>query len=341
MSPQVSVICTVYNESASIEGLLHTLAAQTRPADEIVIVDGGSTDGTLERLQAAAREGVLPLTALSRPGLNIAAGRNAAIAEARGEIIAVTDAGVRLEPTWLEQLVAPFASENPPDVVSGFFVADPRTTFERALGAITLPRMQEIDLTLFQPSSRSVAFRRSAWAKVGGYPEWLDYCEDLVFDMSLRDVGQRFAFAPAAVAHFRPRPNLKAFFWQYYRYARGDGKAGLFPYRHLLRYGTYLVAGPVSMVLAITTSPWWWLGVGAVLAVLLRLPYTRLVPWLRGEPLSDQLTMLGLAPVIRVTGDVAKMCGYPVGVHWRRRNRPGEPLFHRRRWITSLRSDML
>ena len=51
------------------------------------------------------------------------------------------------------------------------------------------PTRDEVDPATFLPSSRSVAFRKAAWAAVGGYPEWLDYCEDLVFDLSLRERG--------------------------------------------------------------------------------------------------------------------------------------------------------
>lgn len=331
MVPQVSLICTVYNEASSIGGLLDSLARQTRLPDEVVIVDGGSTDGTLETLQARAVSGSLHMVVLSRPGLNISEGRNAAIAAASGQIIAVTDAGVRLEPDWLEHLVAPFSQDPAPDVVSGFFLADPRSTFERALGAITLPRMQEIDLASFHPSSRSVAFRRSAWEQVGGYPEWLDYCEDLVFDFALRDAGLRFAFAPAALVHFRPRTSLRAFYRQYYRYARGDGKANLFALRHLIRYATYLLAAPLLVGLALRHSPWWWLAVAAGVVGLLRTPFARLAPWLRGAPLGEKVALLAWAPVIRVTGDVAKMLGYPVGVVWRGQHAPAEP-WARRAW---------
>jgi glycosyltransferase involved in cell wall biosynthesis len=319
MPQRVSVIATVYNEASSITGLLDSLARQTRPPDEVVIVDGGSTDGTLEMMQEYAVRGTLPLHILSCPGLNIAAGRNAAIAAAQGEIIASTDAGVRLEPDWLEHLVAPFAQDPAPDVVSGFFLADPQSTFEKALGAITLPRLGELDLAAFNPSSRSVAFRRAAWERVGGYPEWLDYCEDLVYDFALRDAGCVFSCAPAARVRFRPRPDLGAFFRQYYRYARGDGKAGLYALRHAIRYGTYLVALPLLVALAALHSPLWWLALGAGAVGLLRTPLARLGPWLRGAPLGEALAMLAWAPIIRVTGDVAKMAGYPVGVLWRRR----------------------
>ena len=83
-----------------------------------------------------------------------------------------------------------------PDVVSGFFLADAATLFETAMGATVLPDLADVDPATFLPSSRSVAFTRQAWQRVGGYPEWLDYCEDLVFDLRLRAAGCRFAFAP-------------------------------------------------------------------------------------------------------------------------------------------------
>src|SRR3712207_6085656 len=51
---RVALIATVLNEAASLDDLLASVAAQTRPPDEVVIVDGGSTDGTWERLQAWA-----------------------------------------------------------------------------------------------------------------------------------------------------------------------------------------------------------------------------------------------------------------------------------------------
>ena len=48
----------------------------------------------------------------------------------------------------------------------------------------TLPDQTDIDPARFLPSSRSVAFRREVFDRTGGYPEWLDYCEDLLFDMA-------------------------------------------------------------------------------------------------------------------------------------------------------------
>jgi len=320
MAVRISLVMTVRNEADNLPLLLASVLAQTLPPAEIVIADGGSTDGTVEVARSYA--GRLPVRVLELPVANISEGRNAAIAAATCDIVAVTDAGVRLDPHWLERLARPQVEGNA-DVASGFFVADPHTPFEMALGATVLPAVTDIDAATFLPSSRSVAFRKEAWAAAGGYPEWLDYCEDLVFDMSLRAGGCRFVFVPGAPAYFRPRPDLRSFFLQYYRCARGDGKADLWRKRHALRYMVYTLGpGFAAWAWANLRSP---AGVAALLLTGLaaagycRRPYARLLPMLKGLPWPVALYSLALVPLIRLTGDIAKMAGYPVGVRWRAR----------------------
>ncbi len=344
----VSLVFTVKNEATALPRLLDSIAAQTRAPDEIVVVDGGSTDATLAVLNERAK--ILPLTIISSPGANISQGRNLAIRAARGDIVCATDAGVRLEPEWVEELLKPFElspkdesrkmkdeKDNSSfilhpssfDVVSGFFLPDPRGVFETALAATTLPVLGDIVPEKFLPSSRSVAFRKRAWEKVNGYPEWLDFCEDLIFDFALRDAGFRFAFAPRALAHFRPRASLRAFFKQYYQYARGDGKANLWFRRHVIRYTTYLVALPLCLTLGgLGIRDWGFgaLGIGILVFGFFGMffpAYKRLLPMLRDFSFGEKLRALIWVPIIRVTGDAAKMIGYPMGIVWRMRNRKG------------------
>jgi glycosyltransferase involved in cell wall biosynthesis len=313
---RISVVATVLNEANTLPHLLDSLATQTHLPDEVIVCDGGSTDATLSVLETYQAAHHLPLRFFQQLGGNISQGRNAAIEAATGDVIAVTDAGVRLSQNWLEKITAPFA-EAGTEAVAGFFVSDPQTAFETAMGATVLPALREVDPTRFLPSSRSVAFRKRAWAEVGGYPEWLDYCEDLIFDLRIRDRYGPFVFAPQATVHFRPRPSLRAFFVQYYRYARGDGKAGLWRERHLIRYLTYLVAAPLVAVAGMTLNPRWWA------LFLLSLPgmfwtgWRRLVQSWQRLSLGQKAQALIWVPVIRVAGDLAKMIGYPVGVWWR------------------------
>lgn len=331
---RVSVICTVLNEREAIGRLLDSLLAQTRPPDEVVVVDGGSTDGTQAAVLSYA--GRLPLKLQEARGANISRGRNQAVKRATGEVIASVDAGVRLPPDWLERLVEPFTSLSDEQLrdgcfaVAGFFQADPESTFELALGATTLPLVDEIDPDRFLPSSRSVAFTKAAFEAATGYPEWLDYCEDLIFDFRLIDRCGGFAWAPEAVVHFRPRTGLRPFFKQYYRYARGDGKADMWRKRHLVRYATYLVALPALLLLSILHSPLWLLALLAGVLVYCRRPFVRLRRQWQDYGWAQRLWATLLIPVIRVTGDVAKMLGYPAGLRWRRANRSRGELFWRR-----------
>jgi glycosyltransferase involved in cell wall biosynthesis len=317
---KVSLIVTVLNEARSLPVLLDSIAAQTCRPDEVSVCDGGSTDGTLEQLRAERR---FPLRTIERPGSNISQGRNSAIAAATGDVIASTDAGVRLDPQWLEKLIEPLTSASQGrEVCAGFFLPDVHTPYEVAMGATILPQLDDLQPEKFLPSSRSVAFTKAAWQAVGGYPEWLDYCEDLVFDFALLEKYGPFAFAPEAIAYFKPRSSLKAFFKQYYLYARGDGKADLWLKRHLIRYGTYLIGVPGIAFLS-SISPWF-LGLYVIGAALyLKRPYQRLRPMLRHLNQSGQLQAIGWVPLIRVAGDIAKMLGYPIGVGWRFRHKSG------------------
>ncbi len=320
----ISLIATVLNEGEAIHRLMQSLVEQTQLPDDIVIVDGGSGDNTVALIESYADR--LPVRVIVEPGCNISAGRNRAIAAARYDIIATTDAGVRLDPHWLATITQPLLDDENVHVVSGFFLPDTYTAFEVAMGATVLPQADEIDPNTFLPSSRSIAFRKSTAQAIGGYPEWLDYCEDLIFDLRLKATTRPFAFAPDAIAHFQPRTSLRAFYKQYYLYARGDGKANLWRKRHLIRYLTYLVAAPLLLLFGLIVHPLWWLLYVPGAIVYLAQPYRRLSRVLADSHCPPTLTTKILAiayiPIIRVAGDVAKMMGYPVGLRWRWRNHP-------------------
>jgi glycosyltransferase involved in cell wall biosynthesis len=302
----------VRDEADNLAALLDSILAQTRPPDEIVINDCGSRDNSAAIVRRyAARD---PRIKLVEGGHNIASGRNNAIAHAAGPLIASTDAGLVLDPHWLEQIIAPLEAGHA-DQVGGFFQPVPRSLFELALGATNYRDPDEIDPAAFLPFGKSMAFRREIWARVGGFPEWADHCEDIVFNLAIEREGYQRAFVPTALLSFRPRSSLRAFARQYYFYARGDGIAGLWPRRHAIRYATY--SGLVGLLLLAWRVPLVRLPLLALLLVggfiYTRAPYRRLWSRSRSLPWQQRLAALALVPLIRLVGDCAKMAGYPVG----------------------------
>ncbi len=310
----VSVVATVYNEAPNIDEWLDALLEQSRSPDEIVIADGGSNDGTIAAIERRCSRSDIPIVFIVSPGANISQGRNLAIERASGSLIAVTDAGTRASVDWLERIIAPL-ERGEADVVAGFFVPRLRSRWERALAATTLPDAAEIAAQRFLPSSRSMAFRR-CWFDTGvRYPEWLDFCEDVVWDLAMKRAGARFAFASDARVTFSVRPSPRSFGLQYFRYARGDGKAGLFARRHALRYATYVGLGLAlkrqhARELLFTAI----LGVAYVARPLVRLRARDRAIGLRAR---DSLAIVPLVITLRALGDGAKMVGYPVGLCWR------------------------
>ena len=310
---KVAVCATVKNEVSDAAALVSSLREQSLAADDIVIVDGGSDDGTLEALSEAA-EGDSRFTLLRAPGSNISAGRNRAIAETDAPLVAVTDAGLRRSPDWLASLVAAVQDEPLAAGSYGYILAAPQTTFEAALGAVALPLAPQIDPSRYPPSSGSALFRREWLERVGGYPEWLTHGEDLWLDRAIWRLGGWFRHAPGADVGIRPRSTVIAFFRQYFLYAAGDGHAGMLWQRHALRYGSYVLGLGLLQHQSLAARALLVVLAGIYLSGSLR----RVPDAVRYASGVNLLVAGASAPALRIVGDLAKMTGFVAGLSRRR-----------------------
>ncbi len=242
LSKGVSLITTVYNESGNILRFLNSYANQTVHADEFVIVDGGSDDGTVE---------IINQYKIQNPHLNIklivdkscvrayskgpiAKGRNIAIKSTQYECVAVTDAGCMLDKYWLENISRPILEQGA-DVVAGWYKPLLHTDFQRFFYSVYMPKVNKINPERFLPSSRSIAFRKKCWHMAGGYPEKTYTGEDTLFDLNLRKKGFQFYFASDAVVYWDCPKTLAEALLKYYSYAYGDGQNGIFHLKYLVK----------------------------------------------------------------------------------------------------------
>ncbi|MBI5151121.1 MAG: glycosyltransferase [Candidatus Pacebacteria bacterium] len=234
---KVSIVITVKNEADTIEALFHALSKQTHRPDEVIIVDGGSTDNTytlLQRLQLPWRKVVVKKVG------NRSLGRNMGVVLARNDIIAFTDAGCEPDSTWLQEIVQPFEQEKI-DVVAGYYRALAQSSFERAAAAYMLVMPENIKKNTFLPATRSMAIRKSAWVNAGGFPHEYSMNEDYVFAHRLLATGAVLQFQQTAVVGWHPPHTWSSFFTQVYRFAFGDTQAGMYRPKMISIFFRYVI----------------------------------------------------------------------------------------------------
>lgn len=222
-----ALIATLYNEADNVSRWWDCLMRQTVMPDEIAIVDGGSNDGTWEKLQTLAKQSLVPVK-LDQRRCNIAAGRNRAIQLTDAEIIGSNDAGSFPEREWFGEITRPLIEDARLDVVGGRSILLVENDFQ------TLAESFEKNQPEPQPgepngSSRNIAYRRQAWADIGGYPEWLTLtAEDALFNLQLCKIGKVFGYNAHAIVRWAGRENEAQYLKMLYSYGYGSAEARLF-----------------------------------------------------------------------------------------------------------------
>ena len=228
----VSVIATVLNERENIARLVESLLQQRPPAAEIVLVDGGSGDGTWEWLEQAATEQP-SLHAIRDESCSlkftpgpVSRGRNVAIEAARSELIACADAGCTYRPDWLAELTAPLVKREAEYALGGACLDLTDATVWDLASAPFFGVKMSPDEPSKSCTARSMAFTKALWRKVGGFPESVLLGDDTIFDLEARKVTSP-AFPLWAKARYRPQNSFGSACRQMARYATSDGVLGV------------------------------------------------------------------------------------------------------------------
>jgi len=253
-SIKVSLIIPTRNEAIQIEQLLSSIAEQTRQPDEIVIIDRGSADATLDLLKRAKADNP-GLRIISAGNTSRGQARNIGIANARHDWIALTDAASRPEPDWLERLVE-VAAQSGAMLVCGNFEPEIDTLQKECASIVCVPaRDTGIEEAVRGPSVASALVHFDAWKSVGGFPD-LEAAEDLFFFDELDHKGCRIGWAPRAQVRWQLCSSLRAIYSQHVLLSVQSVLARRQRYWHYPVFCSYIAAS-LCIYLALVHNPFW------------------------------------------------------------------------------------
>src|SRR5215217_7035673 len=223
--PFVSVLVAAYCEEAVIERTLTALLALDYPSYEIVIVDDGSTDRTVEILRPYAADGRIRLLE-KRINEGKAMALNDAIPVLRGEIVTVVDADIQPRPETLRHLVGHFrhgrvaaVAGNPQVTNTASLLAKVQAT-EFASIVSVLRRAQRVWGRILTVSGAICAFRKSAMVDVGLFdPEMAT--EDIALTWKLQRRFYDVRYEPRAVVAMQVPETVRGLYAQRKRWATG------------------------------------------------------------------------------------------------------------------------
>ncbi len=233
--PFVSVVLPVRDEAPFLPRCLEALARQTYPRErfEVIVADGGSTDGSPAIAGAYAAQG-LPVRVLPNPTGTTPAGLNVGVRHARGEVIVILGARAEVAPDFLAQSVAALQRTGA-DAVGGVVESAPwagqETPIARAIAlALRSPfgvgdaryryarREQDVDTVNYG------AYRREVFERVGLFDESMTWVEDDEFNYRLRAAGGRLVLTPSIRVRYYARPALRALWRQQFRWGLNKPK---------------------------------------------------------------------------------------------------------------------
>jgi GT2 family glycosyltransferase/sugar lactone lactonase YvrE len=217
--PRVSVVICAYNAADTLDDCLDSLGRLDYPDFEVIVVNDGSRDATGDIA------GRYPVRLISVPNGGLSAARNIGLSAATGEIVAYTDADVRVDRDWLTYLVQPFLSS---DVVGsgGPNVVPPDDPFvaqcvARAPGGPTHVLLD--DRIAEHVPGCNMAFRREALLAIDGFnPVYLRAGDDVDICWRLQAKKWRIGFSPSALVWHHHRPSIKAYWRQQVGYGEGE-----------------------------------------------------------------------------------------------------------------------
>jgi glycosyltransferase involved in cell wall biosynthesis len=333
-SLRVALLMPSLNEAATVDAAMDSVRSSTRQPDEIIVIDGGSSDATHAKLERRAAEG-MPVRLLVRPGMLPGAARNEGARASTSDVLLFLDFGNVIDPRWIEEMARPFEADPRIEAVGGLYEPMMSNDFERCVAAIQyedatlfarMPRDQQLERmpSEVRLGGLGMAVRRDTFLRLGGQPHWLRAGEDWLFGQKLLHSRAPVGVALGARLYHHMRPTPGDLFRQNRLYSRGEGRLGVAAAGHGRKALVYL-----GVAAALAAGVAWWpaavAGAGIATAYVKHAGWARMQRVFGRESLRGRRSLVALAVLTR---DLGALTGYAWGSyerltqrHWREEQR--------------------
>ncbi|MBF0441479.1 MAG: glycosyltransferase [Oligoflexales bacterium] len=208
---KISVVVPIYNEEKLLGALVRSLLGQSLKADEIILVDDGSTDNSKALLHELSGQHDT-LKYIFQDNSGPAAARNKGWRKATGDIIIFTDGDCLPERNWIENLVKHFSDEKVGGVGGTYRTLNDGKILARFIGCEISYKYRGISGVIDVHGSYNLAIRRKILEEVGGYNEVYKKPSGEDWDLTYRiSKSHKLVFdRSAVVGHYHPEK-----FWPY------------------------------------------------------------------------------------------------------------------------------
>ncbi len=254
---KISLVVTFFNEAPLLPEFLNCINKQKLKPDELILIDGGSSDGSMTLIKKYQKQLSLSTIVKIKKG-NISTGRNYGVSLAKNNLIAFTDLGCLPDSNWLYELVQTYIQTNCP-VVAGYYYGLSQNNLQQAMLPYSLVMPHQLKSDNFLPASRSMLIDKKLFQQLHGFDENLAVSEDYdlakrIAKLSLKLNQKLVAFNPQAVVGWYPRKNLLDFGYMIYQQTKYDLRAGHIRPKVILILLRYVLAVLAALVLIAETN---------------------------------------------------------------------------------------
>lgn len=226
----IAVIVAAKNEEKNIEKCIESILVSAQGKTEVLVVNDGSTDQTLEILRKFRNQ----IRVFSTDGVGPSISRNLALDETPKPYVAFADADCQVDPNWLTELIMELESE---DLIYANIGGSQEThpdakgwdrfhsLFMKCIGFVSdYVHDKEYKIEVKHNPTCNVLYRKDTIKNIGGFDPKLWPCEDLDLDIRLAKQGAKFFYTPKAVIYHHRPDSFYGFMKMMFRYGFGHAQ---------------------------------------------------------------------------------------------------------------------